>query len=222
MNGAEAITAQLAAQGIGTIFSVAGASHSYFLDALDRHGMMIVSNRHESGAVGCADGYARTLAESRPERPGIALIVSEQGLANAVGGLAVANAAGSPVVVLVAAPPRGRAESAAILDHDQLALVAPVSKWARTVPAADRLADYMATAIRTSLTGRPGPTVLIIPQDFFRANVDSFVTSTCSTPVALAAEEQLDEAAALLRSASRPLIIAGFGCLSRSGRRSFA
>ena len=58
MNGAQAIAALLGAQGVGSVFSVAGASHSYLLDALDRARVAILSNRHESGAVGCADGYA--------------------------------------------------------------------------------------------------------------------------------------------------------------------
>jgi thiamine pyrophosphate-dependent acetolactate synthase large subunit-like protein len=46
-------------------------------------------------------------------RLGVALIVAEQGLANAVGGLAVAQALGSPVLVLAASPPRGHAEAVA-------------------------------------------------------------------------------------------------------------
>ena len=96
MTGAELIVAQLAAQGIGSVFAVAGASHTWLLDALDRAGFAIVSSRHESGAVGAADGYARALADRRPVRVGVTLIVAEQGMANAVGGLAVAHALGVP------------------------------------------------------------------------------------------------------------------------------
>ena len=211
MNGAQAITAILTAQGVGSVFSVAGASHSYLLDALDRAGVKILSNRHESGAVGCADGYARAFADQRPERVGVALIVRDQGLANAVGGLAVAYAAGSPVLVLVAAPPSGTAEAAGLLDHDQLALVAPVSKWARTVPGAERLVDYTQTAIRQALDGRPGPVVLVIPQDLFQAEVGDVSPQPHVRPIAVPDSAALDDAAALLSAARRPIAIAGLG-----------
>ena len=211
MNGADAITAVLRAQEVGSVFSLAGASHTYLLDALDRAGVAILSNRHESGAVGCADGYARAFADHRPERVGVALIVRDQGLANAVGGLAVAFAAGSPVVVLVAAPPSGTAEAAASLDHDQLALVVPVTKWARTVPGPDRLAHYVQTAIRQALDGRPGPVVLIIPQDQYQAQVADFAPQAYVRPATQPGPAALDQAAQILAASRRPLAITGMG-----------
>ena len=211
MNGAQAIAALMVAQGVGSVFSLAGASHSYLLDALDRAGVAILSTRHESGAVGCADGYARVFADQRPERVGVALIVRDQGLANAIGGLAVAFAAGSPVVVLVAAPPSGTAEAAASLDHEQLALVAPVVKWARTVPGPERLVDFVRTAIRRALDGRPGPVVLVIPQDQFQAEVGEVTPQAYARPIALPEPAALDQAASILSAARRPLAVAGLG-----------
>ncbi|QGN55836.1 thiamine pyrophosphate-binding protein [Novosphingobium sp. Gsoil 351] len=213
MTGAERIAAQLAAQGVATVFAVAGASHTWLLDALDRAEFAIVSSRHESGAVGAADGYARTLADRRPPRLGVALIVAEQGMANAIGGLAVAHALGSPVVVLAASPPRGHAEAET---SDPLALVAPVAKWARTVPSADRLGDYLATAIRMAVSGRPGPAVLVIPQDLFQAESGAAEPTILAAPSSPADGDAIDQAARMLADSQRPLAIAGFGAF-RSG-----
>ena len=213
MTGAELIVAQLAAQGIGSVFAVAGASHTWLLDALDRAGFAIVSSRHESGAVGAADGYARALADRRPVRVGVTLIVAEQGMANAVGGLAVAHALGVPVLVLAASPPRGHAEAEAV---DPLALVATVAKWARTVPSAERLGDYLATALRLAVSGRPGPTVLVIPQDLFRAEVGDAAPRAVAAPSAPADGDAVEQAARMIGAARRPLAIAGFGAF-RSG-----
>jgi acetolactate synthase I/II/III large subunit len=210
MTGGELIAAQLAMQGIGSVFSVAGASHTFLLDALDRAGFAILSSRHESGAVGAADGYARAVADQRPVRPGVALIVLEQGLANAIGGLAVARAAGSPVLLLVAAPPRGHAETSGWIDHEQLALVAPVAKWARTVPSADRLGNYLESAIRAAISERPGPAVLVIPQDLFRAEARGTPAAICNASTAAPAD-QIAAAADILAAAERPLAIAGLG-----------
>ena len=213
MTGAEAITAILLAQGIRTVFSLAGASHTHLLAALEDAGVAIVSSRHESGTVGSADGYARALADKRPERPGIALIVAEQGLANAIGGLAVAQAAGSPVVVLAAAPPHGGNETAAWTDHDRLLLAEPVCKWVRAVPSAGRLADYMEAAIRIALEGRPGPVLLLVPQDLFLAEVGALAPEPVDRPLALPSPDALAAAARVLDSARRPIAIAGLGAM---------
>lgn len=216
MTGADLIARQLAAQGVGTVFALAGASHTWLLDALDRDGVAIVSSRHESGAVGAADGYARALADRRPPRVGVVLIVAEQGMANAVGGLAVAHALGSPVVVLAASPPRGHAEAEA---PDPLALLGPVTKWARTVPSAERLGDYLATAIRQAVSGRPGPVVLVVPQDLFRAEIGATQAKAISVPTARADMHAVAETAKMIAVAERPLAIAGFGAF-RGGAAS--
>ena len=76
--------------GCGTVFALAGATHAPLLFALEDRGVAIVGGRHESGTVGAADGYAR-----RTGRTGFALIVAEQGLANAMTALA---AMGVPVL----------------------------------------------------------------------------------------------------------------------------
>lgn len=210
--GGALIAAMLEAQGVGTVFSVAGASHTHLLDPLDRQGCTIVSSRHESGAVGAADGYARARGGEPGGRPGIALIVADQGLPNAIGGLAVAYAANSPVVVLAATPPRGFGEADAAIDQDQLALVAPITRWARTVPSVERLGDYLAAAFKHALSGRPGPVVLLIPQDILAADVASSAYCRPAQPaVGAPPAESLDAAAAVIAASQRVLVICGAG-----------
>ena len=51
ITGGMVVSRALARYGISTVFSVAGASHTYLLDALDRDGFRVISNRHESGCV---------------------------------------------------------------------------------------------------------------------------------------------------------------------------
>ncbi len=207
MKGGELITRVLSAHGVGTVFSVAGASHSHLLDPLDRAGIHIISNRHEAGAVGGADGYARTRRGL-----GVALIVADQGLPNAVGALAVAAQALSPVLLLVATPPRIFVEADATIDQDKLALVAPLAKWARTVPEAERLGDYLQTAIKYAQSGRRGPVVLLIPEQLLQAECPAFTDElrAASAPIPPAAEA-IAQAAEWLVNSKRPLIVAGNG-----------
>ena len=200
------ITEVLGEQEIGTVAALAGASHTLLLDALDRQGFTILSSRHESGCVGTADGYARASGKL-----GVALVVSDQGLANAIGGLAVAYQALSPVLLLVATPPRSANETETAIDQEKLALVAPVSKWARSVPSADRLQDYLETAIKQARNGRAGPVVLLIPQDLFGQAV-----ARRSGPRGKATRPQpdpgaIDRLARWVIEAERPMLVVGAG-----------
>ena len=207
MSGGELITGVLRAHGVGTVFSVAGASHTHLLDPLDRAGVSIISNRHEAGAVGGADGYARATGGI-----GVAMIVADQGLPNAIGALAVAWHAQSPVLLLVAAPPRIFVEAETGIDQDKLALVTPVSAWARTVPDAERLADYLETAIKNARMPRQGPVVLLIPENILQAEISQVPETPFMLPAAGTPDENAINAAAdLLSQAQRPLIIAGSG-----------
>ncbi|RMF96409.1 MAG: thiamine pyrophosphate-binding protein [Gammaproteobacteria bacterium] len=208
--GGELITGILRDYGIGTVFAVAGASHAPLLDALDRAGIRIISSRHEAGAVGAADGYARVTG-----KPGVALIVAEQGLPNSIGALAVAWQALSPVLVIAATAPRAQVEADTLLDHDRLALVAALSKWSRTVPDIRRLADHLHTGIKHALVGRRGPAVLLLPGQLLGERLPAAASDAWPLPTAPQTDAATIAAAATaLAAARRPLIIAGNGAVA--------
>lgn len=206
-SGGQLITDVLTDAGINTVFAVGGASHTYVLQPLADAGVTIISNRHEAGAVGSADGYARVKGA-----PGVALIVADQGLPNAIGALAVAWHAASPVLVIVACPPRAYAEADRGIDQDKLALVTPISKWARSVPSADRLEDYLQSGLKHAMGGRPGPVVLLVPEEALQARTRPPTVS----PLPKIAAPQPDAAAIraaadLIASSQRPMIVTGGG-----------
>ncbi|MBT8062233.1 MAG: acetolactate synthase 3 large subunit, partial [Gammaproteobacteria bacterium] len=214
LTGAGAICQVLANYGVGTTFALGGAAHTFLLDALDRRGVGIISTRHETGTVAAADGYARVTGKL-----GVALIISDQGVPNAITGIATAFHACSPVLVLVARLPTASLEAEAETDHDKQSLTESIVKWSRTVPSATRLAEYVDVAARRALTGRPGPTLLVIPQEFFRAQVRGIDVPRArqlqATPPA-PSPHAVEQACGLLAEARRPLIIVGAGG-ARSG-----
>ena len=213
LSGAEAVCEVLANHGVGTTFALGGASHTFLLDALDRRSVGIISTRHETGTVAAADGYSRITGKL-----GVALIISDQGVPNAITGIATAFHACSPVLVLVARLPTASLEAEAEVDHDKQALTDSIVKWARTVPSAERLPEYVDVAARRALTGRPGPTVLVIPQEFLQASLAAFhVPRPRPVPSPPAPSGPAIEAACdMLAEAQRPLIIVGAGG-ARSG-----
>lgn len=209
LTGGMVVSRALARYGSRTVFALAGASHTHLLDALDRSGFTIVGGRHETGIVAAADGYARITG-----RLGIALIIADQGMPNAVMGIASAFHAASPVLVLVARLPGAWTEADAESDNAKLELAAPVVKWSRTVPAAGRLAEYVDAACRHALAGRPGPVVLQLPQEFLAAAVadpGSALQPPPEIPRPGPDPAAVQAAAALIAAAERPLVICGAG-----------
>jgi acetolactate synthase-1/2/3 large subunit len=216
MRVAEYIASRLALEGVRSVFAVAGASHTHLLDALDRRGVRIVSNRHESGAVSAADGYARASG-----RPGVALIIADQGLPNAIGGLAAAFEANSPVLVFVASTPPSWRAPGSNADAAQRAMVSALSKGAWFSGAAHEVPAQLDAALATARGARPGPVLLFIPADQLGAACDEAGPRRETEVASRSATERtsrrapdpalIDTAADLLARAQRPLILAGAG-----------
>lgn len=215
ITGGMVVSRALTRYGSRTVFALGGASHTYLLDALDKDGFRVISNRHESGCIGAADGYARITG-----RLGVALIIADQGTPNAINGIATAFNACSPVLVIIARLPNSWTEAESEYDNLKHPLVGTITKWARTVPAAERLAEYVDVAAKRALSGRPGPVVLQIPQEYLAATLADYGAAAQPAPeLARAAADpaQIARAAQLLSGAHRPLIITGAGAAMGNG-----
>jgi acetolactate synthase I/II/III large subunit len=214
MTGGEVITTALRGYGVRTVACLSGTAHTHLLFAFENHDIRIVSGRHETATVAVADGYSRVSG-----RLGVALIKADQGLPNAMSGIITANQACSPVLVLVSMLPDPKREAADEWPNDWLDMVKPYAKWVRSVPAADRLEEFVHAAARHALTGRPGVAVLGIPQHFEGEAIEA---AKSYTPIVTASpspsSESIDRAADLLAKAKRPMILAGTGAaLSGAG-----
>jgi len=209
ITGGQVMSRVFQAYGIRTVFCLAGAAHAHALYAFADDGISVISGRHETGSVGAADGYARITG-----RPGIAMIAGFQGLPNAMGGVRTAQLACSPVVLILSLHVANTRESAGEETNDGLDMVKPFVKWARVVPDATRLAEYIHTAIFQATSGRPGVVVLGVPQDIEAAKIDGVIElgpRTVGQVVSEPGDTALAQAAELLQKAVRPMIIAGSG-----------
>ena len=88
--------------------------------------------------------------------------------------------------------------------------VVPVGRWG----PGPRRYDTRKAAARKALSGRPGPVVLQVPQEFLSAAVtqaNELDAALTATPKPEASPESVQAAADLLAKARRPMIIAGSG-----------
>jgi thiamine pyrophosphate-dependent acetolactate synthase large subunit-like protein len=211
--GAQLLVKALKAHGIDTIFGVPGIHNLAIYDALvDEPAVRVVTTRDERGAGHMADGYARATG-----RPGVCLTVPGPGVTNALTAIGEAYADSSPVLLL-ASQLDSRTVGMDREDFHQLrdseAVLAAVTQWGTRVTRADDIARAVDEAFRRFDTGRPRPCYLDLPMDLLSATVDELGSGRPSDaqhdPPAMPVAE-IDRAAGMLLSASRPLLLVGGG-----------
>jgi thiamine pyrophosphate-dependent acetolactate synthase large subunit-like protein len=218
--GADALVRALSNAGVRRVFTLSGNHIMSVFDAALDAGISLIHTRHEAAAVFMADAWGRLTGE-----PGIALVTGGPGHANAVGALYTAAMAESPVVLLSGHAPNGQLGTGAFQEMRQADIAAPLTKLAFTSASADGIARDVATAIRTSRSGRCGPVHLSLPTDCLDGEADS--GSVPDADAFLAEIAALDAATAdtmlaRLRRAKRPVILAGPGLMTRTGRAATA
>ncbi len=210
MIGAELIARAIKRQGIRTVFGLPGHLEVLF-GALLHHDIRLIHMRHEAAVVMAADGYARVRRHI-----GVACVTAGPGLANAIGGIASAYEACTPVLIFSGRNAVMLDETASLQDMDHVGIVRSITKWAQTVHEASRLGEYIDMACRIALSGRPGPVLLEIPRDVAQAHVDedqaeASLQSLVRAAQPVANDSAIKSAAHLLAHAEQPIIIAGNG-----------
>jgi acetolactate synthase-1/2/3 large subunit len=84
-----------------------------------------------------------------------------------------------------------------------------MAKWVGEVHDADRLPEYVARAFHTALQGRPGPVVLVLPEDMLTRGTDAPVLPRVEPALAWPAPGALRELRSMLMAAQRPFVIVG-------------
>src|SRR5262245_17795185 len=214
--GADALVHALTAAGVRRVFTLSGNHFMSVFDAALEAGITLVHTRHEAAAVFMADAWGRLTGE-----PGIALVTGGPGHANAVGALYTAAMAESPVVLLSGHAPNGQLGTGAFQEVRQADIAAPLTKLSFTSASADGIASDLATAIRTARTGRSGPVHLSLPTDCLDGETDGDGVPGADAfqpdPLPLDAG-MADAMLTRLRQARRPVIMAGPGLMTRTGR----
>ncbi len=209
--GSHLLIKALRAEGVDTVFGIAGDHFLHLLDVMIDEPIRMIDTRHEQAAVHAADAYSRLLG-----RPGVVLSTTP-GHANAIPGLANAMHSEAPVINIAGSADSANLGRGAMQEFDQVGVAAPVTKGAWQVTSPERIPEYVALAIRTAMAGRRGPVHLTVPHDFQSAEVDSdaalrYMPSEYSNPRLVAGNaEQIEQAIQLLHSAKRPMIFAGAG-----------
>ncbi len=120
-------------------------------------GLRQIAYRTENGGGYMADGYARV-----SKRPGV--MIAQNGPAATLV-VAPPEALKSSIVVMLREIPLKNEDRNAFQEFDHVRLFSACSKWTRRVITADRVEDYVNQAFAVACSGRPGPVVLLFPND---------------------------------------------------------
>ena len=205
-----ALVEALIAQGVHTAFGVPGESYLAVLDGFHEHREQIrfIACRQEGGAAFMADAQGRLSG-----RPGICFVTRGPGATNASIGLHTAFQDSTPLILFIGQVASDQRDREAFQELDYRQMLGPgtlgLAKWVGECHDADRLPEYIARAFHTALQGRPGPVVLVLPEDMLTRPTTSAVMPRIEPAEAWPAPGPLRDLRALLMQARRPFVIAG-------------
>ena len=213
LKGSEIICESLLREGVDVIFGHPGGAILPFYDALWSYPQLRhILVRHEQSAAHAADGYARVTG-----KPGVCVATSGPGATNLVTGIMGARADSVPLVAITGQVARAALGSEAFQECDICSIAAACTKRTYLVMSARDLAPTIHEAFRTALEGRPGPVLIDVPRDV-QLELAEFeyppIPEAAPAPVSPETLEQVPEAARLINTAERPVIISGHGILA--------
>ena len=202
----------LLAQGVTHAFGVPGESYLAVLDGfhLHRDAIRFVTCRQEGGAAFMAEAQGKLTG-----RPGICFVTRGPGATNASIGVHTAFQDSTPMVLFVGDVASDTRDREAFQEMDYTHFFGPSTKgMAKRVERVDdpeRLPEYIARAFATAMNGRPGPVVLVLPEDMLTRPVKAEALGRVEPVQAWSDPGALRDLRNLLLAAQKPLVICGGG-----------
>ncbi|MGJ7494366.1 thiamine pyrophosphate-binding protein [Variovorax sp. RT4R15] len=199
-------------QGVDTVFGVPGESFLAVLDGFhaERDRIRFIVNRQEGGAAFMAEAHGKLSG-----RPGICFVTRGPGATNASIGVHNAFQDSTPMVLFVGDVGSDFRDREAFQEVDYCSFFGPSTKgFAKRVERIDdanRIPEYVARAFATAMNGRPGPVVLVLPEDMLRSLTDAQPLPRVEAVQPWSDPGALRTLRELLLKAQRPFVIAGGG-----------
>ncbi|MBO9202845.1 MULTISPECIES: biosynthetic-type acetolactate synthase large subunit [Niastella] len=215
ITGSVAILEALIAENVEVIFGVPGGANIAIYDALYDYEQKLrhILVRHEQGGIHAAQGYARTSG-----KVGVVFATSGPGATNLLTGVADAMIDSTPVVCITGQVYAHLLGSDAFQETDIINMSTTITKWNYQITDAEEIPSVLAKAFYIARSGRPGPVLIDITKN---AQLQLFNYSgykKCDhirsyRPKPVVRSNYIEQAAALINSAKKPLVIWGQGVI---------
>ena len=202
---------QIAEWGVQYVFGIPGTSTLGIIDAIRKTNGKVkyIQVRHEETAAFMASAYGKLTGHVAA-----CLGISGPGATNLVTGLYDAQLDHSPVLALTGMVPRRQMGQGAIQEIDQQAFFEPLTVYNKTLMTEDQTTTLATLAIKNALLNQ-GVAHIGVPNDVQKLPYETAILPFEGRMPNLAYGQEdwvIEKAAKVVDSASRPVILAGFGC----------
>lgn len=196
----------LEAEGVEYIFGVPGEENADIMISLLDSKIRFIPTRHEQAAAFMADGYGRLTG-----KPACCLGTLGPGATNLLTGVGDANMDRAPLIVLTGQAETTRIHKESHQAMDLVALFRPCVKWGISVQHPDSIPEIIRKAFRIATTDKYGACHIDLPENV--AKMQTLAQPIPPLPVRRSAPNMkaVDEAAAVIKGANFPVILAGNG-----------
>ena len=211
ITGRKLFVKALLEEGVDTIFGYPGGTVTDLFDELYKTDEIdLVLPRHEQALIHEAEGYAKSTG-----KVGVCLVTSGPGATNTITGLADAHYDNVPLVCFTGQVPLNLIGNDAFQEVDIVGMTRSITKYSVTVRDRKDLGKIIKMAFYIARTGKPGPVLIDIPKDIQTASGPADYPDKVDIRGYKINKDvhvgQLKKAYKLLKSAKRPLILAGGG-----------
>lgn len=208
ITGGQLVAKTLKQIGVTAIFTLSGVHIIDIYNGCLDEGIRIIDVRHEQTAAHAAEAWTRLTGI-----PGVAVVTAGPGVTDSVTGVANAFRNQTPMLVIGGQAPRSQLLKGGLQELDHVSIMKPITKMSLSIFDTERIPELITAALRESYNGRPGPSFVEIPMDVLDNAVDMnnvvFPRYTRSQGRVYGDPSLIDHAAALLRKAERPALLAG-------------
>ena len=208
VHGGRLVAQRLRAAGVTKLFTLSGGHLFSIYDGCRLEGIELIDVRHEQTAAFAAEGWAKVTRSL-----GVCALTAGPGVTNGMSALASASLNSSPMLVLGGRAPQFRWGQGSLQEIDHVPFVRPLAKFACTALETGEIAAVVDDAVRAALAPPFGPAFVDFPLDAVFGSADNAAdVGPPSMPAPLEPDPlALERAAALLREAEHPVIMAGTG-----------
>ncbi len=206
MKASDLFVAALESEGVEYIFGIPGEENLDLLDSLKVSPIRLVLTRHEQAAGFMAATYGRLTA-----RPGVCLSTLGPGATNLVTAAAYAQLGAMPMLMITGQKPIRESKQGQFQIVDVVDMMRPLTKYTRQITSAHSIPANVREAMRQAEDERPGAVHLELPEDIAGEHSDAPIIRRSRFDIPQATDHAIAEAAGMIESAQRPLLLIGAG-----------
>jgi TPP-dependent trihydroxycyclohexane-1,2-dione (THcHDO) dehydratase len=169
-----------------------------------------ILTRHEQGAAFMAEVHGRLTGE-----PGVCLGTLGPGATNLITGVADGNMDRAPLVCITGQADVERQHKESHQHMDVVAMMRPVTKWAHSVIHPDNIPEVVRKAFKIAATEKPGACHIELPEDIAERDAATAPIEPERLRRPVPDDKIVDRVFECIRSASRPVILAGNGTIRK-------